>query len=262
MPEPYAEVIGDPVAHSLSPAIHGRWLAALGLNARYQSTRVTGDELLPFLDQRRADSDWRGCNVTAPHKQAVATLVDRLTPAAERIGAVNCIYREGDELVGANTDLAGVAAALSSAEIAGRKAVILGAGGAAAPAVDYLLERRAAEVVLMVRDPARADILRRRAPDCIRTAPFTGEAIAGASVVINSTPLGLGSGVPMPQAILTALPSAALGATVLDMVYHPERTPLLAAAEIAGLRPVTGLVMLVGQARPAFELFFGRPAPA
>lgn len=262
MPDAYAEVIGDPVAHSLSPSIHSRWIAALGLNARYQATRVTAEGLSAFLDGRRHDPDWRGCNVTAPHKQVVMKLVDRLTPAAERIGAANCLYRDGDALVGDNTDLAGVAAALQSAEIAGRKAVILGAGGAAAPAVDHLLDRDAAEIVLLVRDTGRADPLRSRAPDRIRTAPFTGSAIAGASIVINTTPLGLEGGVPMPDSILTAIPAAALGATVLDMVYHPERTPLIAAAEVAGLRAVTGLVMLIAQARPSFELFFGRRAPA
>jgi shikimate dehydrogenase len=262
MREIFAEVIGDPVAHSLSPAIHNRWIEMLRLDAHYQATRVTSGELIPFLAQRRGDPDWRGCNVTAPHKQAVAKLVDRLTHAAERIGAINCVYRDGDALVGANTDLAGVATALSAADIAGRKAVILGAGGAAAPAVDHLLDRGAAEIVLMVRDPARADVLGRRAPDLVRTAPFTGEAIAGASVVINATPLGLEGGAPMPDAILAALPTAAPRATVLDMIYRPERTQLLEAAETAGLRTVGGLVMLVGQARPAFELFFGRPAPA
>ncbi len=262
MPEVYAEVIGDPVAHSLSPAIHGGWIAALGLGARYRASRVTADELIPFLEKRRRDPDWVGCNVTAPHKQAVVKLVDRLTPAAERIGAANCLFRDGQLVVGDNTDLAGIASALSSADIAGGKAVILGAGGAAAPALDHLLTGGASEVVLLARDPARADPLRRRAPDRIRTAPFSGDAMAGASLVINSTPLGLEGGTPMPDAILAALPLAGPCATVLDMVYHPERTPLLAAAEAAGLRTVTGLVMLIGQARPSFELLFGRPPPA
>lgn len=262
MPELWAEVIGDPIAHSLSPAIHSRWIEALGMNARYRAMRVSADELIPFLDHRRRDPDWCGCNVTAPHKQAVAKLMDRLTPAAERIGAVNCVFREDAALVGGNTDIFGVAAALGGAEIAGRKAVILGAGGAAAPAVDHLLAQGAAEIVLLVRDPDRAAPLRRRAPDRIRAALFAREEIAGASVVINATPLGLDGGTPMPAEFLAALPSAAPGATLLDMIYCPQRTPLLAAAEAAGLRTSTGMVMLVGQARPSFELFFGQPAPA
>jgi len=262
MPDSYAEVIGDPIAHSLSPAIHGRWIDALGLDARYDRTRVTSEELSVFLAARRNDPAWRGCNVTAPHKIAIAKLVDRLAPAAARIGAVNCIYRDGDALVGDNTDLAGIATALAGADIADRKAVIIGAGGAAAPAVDHLLEQGVGEVVLLVRHPARAQTLRLRAPDRIRTAPFDGEEIAGASVIINATPLGLEGGRPMPDSILAALATAAPGATVLDMVYRPERTPLLAAAEAAGHRAAGGMVMLVGQARPAFELFFGRAAPA
>lgn len=262
MPEAYAEVIGDPIAHSLSPVIHGRWIDALGLDARYDRTRVTSEELAAFLADRRTEPAWRGCNVTAPHKIAVAKLVDRLTPAAERIGAVNCIYRDGEALIGDNTDLAGVAAALASANVAGRKAVVLGAGGAAAPAVDHLLDEGTAEIVLLARTPARAEPLRLRAPERIRVAQFDGREVSGASVVINATPLGLEGGDPMPDSILAALASAAAGATVLDMIYRPERTPLLAAAEAAGHRAVGGMAMLVGQARPAFELFFGRPAPA
>ena len=262
MPDVYAEVIGDPVAHSLSPAIHTSWIAALGLDARYEATPVTPEGLPTYLADRRADPDWRGCNVTSPHKIAIAQLVDRRTSTAERTGAVNCVFRDGDALVGDNSDIAGIAAALGSAEIAGRKTVILGAGGAAAPAVDHLLEQGAADIVLLARDPDRAAPLSRRAPGRLRAAPFAGEEIAGASVVINATPLGLLGGMPMPAAILAALPSAAPGATVLDMVYRPERTPLLASAEAAGLRAVTGMVMLIGQARPSFELFFGRSAPA
>ena len=261
MPEPYAEVIGDPIAHSLSPVIHRRWIAALGLKARYEASRVAAEELKPFLAARRADPDWRGCNVTAPHKRAVSPLVDRLTPVAARIGTVNCIFRDGEALVGDNTDIAGVAAALAGADIAGRKAAILGAGGAAAPAVDHLLGQGVGEIVLLARDTARAAFLRRRAPDRIGIASFDGDAIAGASVVINATPLGMTDGPPMPQPILDALAFTAPGAAVLDMVYRPERTHLLAAAEAAGLRAVDGLTMLIGQARPSFERFFGQQAP-
>lgn len=262
MPEPWAEVIGDPIAHSLSPALHRSWIEALGLKARYERSHVAAEELKPFLAQRRTDPDWRGCNVTAPHKRAVLGLVDRLTPAAERIGAANCIYRDGDLLVGDNTDVAGIAAALADIEIAGTKTVILGAGGAAAPAVDHLLSRGAGQIVLLARDPAKAEPLRGRAPNRISAAPFGGKALADASIIINATPLGMTGAPPLPTAILHALPSAVAGAAVLDMVYRPERTPLLAAAEAAGLRAVGGLTMLVGQARPSFELFFGRRAPA
>ncbi len=261
MPELYAEVIGDPIAHSLSPAIHARWIEMLGLDARYRATRIAPAELKSFLAGRRDDPVWRGCNVTAPHKLAVAALLDRLTPAAERIGAVNCVFRDGGALVGDNSDIAGVAAALAGADIAGSKAVILGAGGAAAPAIDHLLGQGAGEIVLLARDAAKAAPLRRREPDRIAIAPFDGEAVAGASIVINATPLGMTGRLSMPQGILDALPCAARGATLLDMVYRPARTALLAAAEAAGLRAVDGLSMLIGQARPAFGRFFGQPAP-
>lgn len=261
MPDPYAEVIGDPIAHSLSPAIHRRWIAALGLDARYEATPVRPEGLPSYILARRADPHWRGCNVTSPHKIAVTKLVKRLTPAAERIGAVNCVFRDGDYLVGDNTDIAGIAAALDGAAIAGHKAIILGAGGASAPAIDHLLAEGAGEVVVLARDPARAEALRQRAPDRIAIAPFDADGIAGASVIINATPLGMTGGLPVPQAILDALRSAMPGATLLDMIYRPAQTALLEAAEAAGLRPVSGLVMLIGQARPAFERFFGQPAP-
>jgi shikimate dehydrogenase len=260
MPEPYAEVIGDPIAHSLSPAIHGRWIAALLLEARYQASRVTAAELVPFLDRRRRDPDWRGCNVTAPHKRAVAGLVDRLTPAAERIGAVNCVFREGGLLIGDNTDVTGIAAALGGTGIAGSKAVIIGAGGAAAPAVDHLLGHGATEIVLLARQPARAEPLRLWAPDRVRIAPMESDEVADARLVINATPLGMSGGPAMPRSILQAI-GGARDATIFDMVYRPARTELLAAAEAAGLRAVGGFDMLVGQARPSFERFFGMPAP-
>ena len=260
----YAEVIGDPIAHSLSPLIHGRWIEALGLEADYRRTLVAGADLAGYLAARRADPDWRGCSVTAPHKVAIIPLLDRLTPAAERIGAVNCVFREGGALVGDNKDFDGIAAALGSADLAGRKAVIIGAGGAAAPAVDYLLEREGSEIVLLVRDPSKAAHLIGRAPDRIRAEPMgsAAAAIAGAAAIINATPLGMNGAPPVPRSVLDGLATAAAGATVLDMVYRPEKTPLLAAAETAGLHPVGGLAMLVGQARPAFARFFGLAAPA
>src|SRR3712207_4413624 len=108
MPEAYAEVIGDPIAHSLSPLIHNRWIAALGLAAEFRRTRVAAEELPTFLASRRVDACWRGCNVTAPHKIAILRLLDRLTPAAERIGAVNCVFRDGAQLVGDNKDVDGI----------------------------------------------------------------------------------------------------------------------------------------------------------
>ena len=104
----YAEVIGDPIAQSKSPAIHGFWIEKLGLEAAYRAHHVTSETLAAYLSERREDPDWRGCNVTMPHKQAVAPLVDRIEPLAKRVGAINTVYRGADgALIGRNTDVAG-----------------------------------------------------------------------------------------------------------------------------------------------------------
>ena len=135
MNAPYAEVIGDPIAQSKSPAIHNYWLGKLGLDAEYRACHVTAEGLEDYLRQRRADADWRGCNVTMPHKQAVMSHLDRLDPLAERIGAVNTIVREADgALTGYNTDAAGFLEPLRpllGREHLFRMARVLGTGGAA-----------------------------------------------------------------------------------------------------------------------------------
>jgi shikimate dehydrogenase len=231
---PYAEVIGDPIAHSKSPAIHNFWLKSLGIQATYQATLVT--DLNAFFGARRGDPDWRGCNVTAPHKQAVIPFLDE----SSAIGAVNCIVPDGDRLIGLNTDVDGIGEALAGADLG--RIVLIGDGGAA----------RAVRVAL--GDTEIISITRRNMDE-------TG-LIAGATLIINATPLGMAHAGPMPDSLLAALPSAAPGATVFDMIYHPLDTRLLQAARAAGLRTVDGLTMLTGQARQAFRLFFGAEPPA
>ena len=134
----FAEVIGDPVAQSKSPLIHKYWLDRLRSAGDYVRTRVPTDELASFLNLRRSDANWRGCNVTIPHKQAIIPLLDRLDSGGEAIGAVNCVVPEDGALVGYNTDIDGVAAALDSVQLGGRKAALIGAGGAARAVVAYL----------------------------------------------------------------------------------------------------------------------------
>src|SRR6185295_5762182 len=131
---PYAEVIGDPIAHSKSPAIHNFWLRSLGIDAAYRATRVT--DLNAFFEARRGDPEWRGCNVTAPHKQAVIPFLDEASP----IGAVNCIVRDGDRLIGLNTDVDGVNEALAGADLG--RIVMIGAGGAAKAVAVALPDRQ------------------------------------------------------------------------------------------------------------------------
>ena len=245
---PYAEVIGDPVAHSLSPAIHGFWLARLGLPGRYQATPVRAESLAAFFESRRGDPAWRGCNVTAPLKQAVIPLLDE----AGAIGAVNCVVPDGGRLIGHNTDIDGIAEALTGADL--RRVVLIGAGGAARAAVASLQEAGAREVTVLARDPNKASQTFDFAADVL---PLNAANLAQATLIINASPLGMAHAGAMPDAMLAGLPAAAPGATVFDMVYDPRDTALLSAARAADLRTVDGLTMLIGQARRAFRLFFG-----
>jgi shikimate dehydrogenase len=263
MSKPYAEVIGDPISHSKSPIIHGFWLDRLGLEADYQACHVHGEGLADYLAQRRGDPDWRGCNVTIPHKAAVARLVDELDFRASAIGAVNTVVRRADGcLLGTNTDIDGVADAVAGIVIADRTVVVLGAGGAARAAFAFLAGRRC-RVRILARSPDKA---LRAAVECgldaeVRPwAPGSG-AFDEAALVINATQLGLRGQDAMPAFVLEDLTRAADDALVFDMVYAPLDTELLKAARTRGLRSADGLLMLVGQAAVAFEHFFGMPPP-
>lgn len=261
----YAEVIGDPIRQSKSPIIHKYWLEQLNLAGDYQRTLVPRGTLAEFLDERRGDPDWLGCNVTIPHKEQAAALVDRLDASAEQVGAVNCIVPEGDALVGYNTDVDGVAVALGSTEIRGCKVALIGAGGAARAAVGYLVSRDIGELALLVRNPNRAEALRALAGDSrVSILPFerADEAFQGAVVIVNASPLGMAGAQRMAESLLNAVREYAGGGTVFDMVTTPAETELMAIAREAGSSTVDGLTMLVGQAARAFELFFGATAPS
>lgn len=263
---PYAEVIGDPVTQSKSPLIHRRWLRQLGLDGDFRATRVPAEELPAFLRERRRDPDWRGCSVTIPHKERMLPLLAALDPKAREIGAVNCIApAAGGGLIGRNTDVDGVAAALGSVSIRGDKAVLIGAGGGARAALRYFAEQGAAEVAILVRDPDKAaHFARDDERGRILISPFDAcdAALQGARVIVNASPLGMAGAPLMPARLLARVAAHARGATLFDMVYKPIETEFLKAGEANGGVTVDGLVMLVGQARTAFETFFGRPAPA
>lgn len=252
---PCAEVVGDPISHSLSPTIHRFWLQACGVRGRYAYRRVTASELEEFLHDRRGRSDWRGCNLTAPLKEAAVTLADRVEGDAAAIGAANCLFRDDGVFAVTNTDIDGIAEALDDVAVDGRCAII-GAGGAARAAVHVLRQHGADEVVLLVRRPDRAVI-----PG---TSAFaldkTGGILRDVSLIVNASPLGLRGGEPMPPPLLEAVQRSGARAA-LDMVYNPLETPFLAAAIAGGARPIDGLTMLIGQARRSFELFFGAPPP-
>ena len=261
----YAEVIGDPIAQSKSPIIHKHWLEQLNLAGDYRRTHVPRGTLTEFLADRRRDSDWRGCNVTIPHKEQAAALVDRLDSAVGRIGAINCIVPEGEALVGYNTDVDGVAAALGPAYIQGRKVALIGAGGGARAAVAYLASRDSGELALLVRNPERAEGLRALAGNSgVSILPFerADEALESATVILNASPLGMAGAQRMPKSLIDAVRKTAAGATIFDMVTTPPETEFLVTAREAGGTTVGGLTMLVGQAARAFELFYGATAPA
>ena len=261
----YAEVIGDPIAQSKSPIIHKYWLDRLHLSGDYRRTRVPAHSLADFFRDRRADPEWLGCNITIPHKEQAKLLVDRLDPEAKAVGAINSVAVQKGSLVGYNTDVDGVAAALDPVPLTGRTIALIGAGGAARAIIPYLARREAGSISLLVRNPAKAEALRSlgsRTPLKILPLEHARAAFAGAAAIVNASSLGMAGAQAMPASILQALIANASGAAVFDMVTTPARTSFLEAGEAGGGEPIDGITMLLGQAARAFELFFGAPAPA
>lgn len=255
---PWAEVIGQPIGHSLSPLIHRYWLEATGIDGAYEATAVTAQNLPVYLGARPADPGWRGCNVTAPHKQAVLRLVDRVDEAAAAVGAVNCVYREGQMLIGANTDVDGIGEALAGLPIRGAMIAVIGAGGAARAAAHWLRQQGAGAIMIVARRPGAAEPLGFD-PQVYGFAEAR-QAFSPASLIVNATPLGLEGAEAMPPALLDAVREARVSAA-FDMVYRPLETPFLRAARDGGAHAMDGLAMLIGQARRSFALFFGTTAP-
>lgn len=272
MTRPYAEVIGDPIAQSKSPAIHTFWLEKLGIDADYGRSLVAPEGLADYVAGRRSDAAWRGCNVTMPHKQAIMPLLDRIDPVAARIGAVNTVLREDDgTLTGFNTDAAGFLEPLR-AQLADthyfRMARVLGTGGAAR-AIVAALAGESFVIVLAGRDPAKARALldelapegEHHAVDLAHFAPPTDFAFDDREdcldLIVNASPLGMAGQLPLAFDFSHAPP----GSMVYDIVTHPLDTPLLQEARAAGFRTIDGLSMLIGQAAAAFEKFFGAPPP-
>ena len=272
MSRPYAEVIGDPIAQSKSPAIHDFWLRKLDIEGEYRARLVGSDDVAEYLAERRADSDWRGCNVTMPHKQAVMAHLDRLEPLADRIGAVNTIVRERDgTLTGFNTDAPGFLEPLRpllDREHLFRMARVLGTGGAARAIVAALAAENFV-VVLAGRDPAKAralldELAPGREHHAIELGHFADltdfpfdDRTGCLDLIVNASPLGMAGQPPL----LFDFSHAPPGSVVYDIVTHPVDTPLLQAARAAGFRTVDGLAMLIGQAAVAFERFFGAAPP-
>lgn len=261
----YAEVIGDPIAHSKSPVIHRFWLEAMGIAADYRRAHVRPEELADYVASRSRDPDWLGCNVTIPHKQTVMPLLDTLQRQASRVGAVNCVYRMQGRLSGENSDVDGILEALGAdrGERSFNTACLIGAGGAARAAVHALELAGARELRVIVRDPVRGQTLIDSFGVSGRVFAIedAASAMAGADVVLNSSPLGMVGSPALPEAVLSGLSATSAGALVFDMVYAPLETALLRRARALGRETADGLAMLIGQAAVAFRLFFGEPAP-
>lgn len=262
-------VIGHPVGHSLSPAMHNAALRSLGIDGVYVAFDVAPERLSEAVEGLQA-LGVRGLNATIPHKEALVPLMDRLSPEAELIGAVNTVHFRGDERFGHNTDAPGFLAALRAAgcEPAGQKAVVLGAGGSAR-AVVVALAQAGAEIRLANRTPERArelaeDVNGKLGADRVRAVPMEEEELArsvqDAGLLVNTTSLGMS---PHPAA-MPPVPRRAFhpGLFVYDLIYNPQETLLLKTAWEAGARGAHGAGMLARQGALALELWTGRPAPA
>lgn len=272
MTRPYAEVIGDPVAQSKSPAIHKFWLEKLGIEGEYRATRVTIDDIAGYLAKRRDDPAWRGCNVTMPLKQAVAPYLLGFDWSAIEIGAVNTIVRhDNGALTGLNTDDRGFLEPLEAMleqEHLFRMARVLGTGGAAR-AIVFALAQYGVTIVLAGRDPAKARaILDEFGPESDDHAvaldhfasptDFDFDDRGGCfDLVVNASPLGMRGQPPLAFDWSHAPP----GSIVYDIVTDPVDTDFLKGARAAGFATIDGLAMLIGQAAVAFEKLFAVPAP-
>ena len=261
-----AGLIGWPVHHSLSPRMHGYWLQQHGIAGAYLPMAVAPERAETAL-RGLAALGFAGCNVTIPHKEAALRAVDHVDPLARRIGAVNLVVvGEDGSLSGFNEDAPGFLASLCERQPGWRAdagpAVVLGAGGAARAVVSILLAEGAPEIRIVNRSPERAEALaaEMEGPDVrVQALPWAGRetALDGAALLVNTTSQGM-VGHPSLDLALDALPRDAL---VADLVYTPLETRLLAVARARGNPAVNGLGMLLHQAVPSFEAWFGvRPS--
>ncbi len=254
-----AGVMGMPVLQSRSPIIHNYWIAEHGLNAAYGHFPVRIERVEDAVRGLSA-LGLAGCNITQPHKLAAIGLMDWLSPLARRIGAINCIVVQDDgTLHGFNFDAEGFIESLLESRPYWRAsdgpAVVLGAGGAARAVVCALIEQGATEIRLINRTRDKAEGLAELAPTVVTVYDWSvrHDALDGASLLVNTTNQGM-YGQPPLELDLTALPQAAL---VSDLIYVPLETSLLKAARERGHDTVNGLGMLLHQAVPAFEAWFG-----
>lgn len=260
---PLAGVLGWPVAHSLSPLLHGHWLAHLGIKGFYVPLGCPPeafDDAVPAL----LKTGFVGFNVTVPHKEAAAQLCDVITPRAEQMGSANTIWREDGRLMGDSTDGLGFLSALPPLP-SGANVLVVGAGGSAKAIVHALAGLdTVAHITIANRTLEKAEQLAQTMRPLFPQTAFDAvsieacqHALESAALIVNTTTLGMIGQPPLS----VDLSHAASQPVVYDIVYTPAKTPLLKAAEAAGLTAINGLHMLIGQARPGFAKWFGMAAP-
>ena len=254
-----AGLLGYPVAHSRSPVIHNHWLAEHGIAGRYVLFPVPPEKLEDAVRGLSA-LGMRGCNVTTPHKQAVFPLLDRVDDLARLIGAVNTVVVEKDgTLTGFNNDGNGFIQSLRDASPSWRPdsgpILVLGAGGASRAVVASLAAQGANEIRLANRSREKAEEIAAAVGPVVKVLPWEqrADALDGVALLANATSLGMAGKPPLDIALDRLPPHALVG----DLIYIPPETPLLAAARARGNVTVNGLGLLLNQARPAFNAWFG-----
>lgn len=254
-----AGIMGWPVAHSRSPLIHNHWLKKYGITGAYVQLPVAPDSLAVAVPALAA-LGFRGCNITLPYKVDVLSLVDEVDANAKRMGAMNTIVVQPDgSLKGFNHDGYGYIHSLLDAKPNWRADIgpiaVLGAGGAARAVVMSLADRGAREIRLLNRTDDKADALAKEFGAPVNALPWSQRhaALADVALLVNTTSLGMYGN----SALDLDLADLPLSALVSDVIYVPLETPLLAAARVRGNATVNGLGMLLNQARPAFEAWFG-----
>lgn len=263
----FCGVIGNPVGHSLSPAIHNAAFRTLGLNFVYLAWQV--DAIGDAVRGLRALGNFRGASVTIPHKVAAMQLLDHVEPTARRIGAINTVVADKGELTGYNTDATGALRALREGgiELRGRHIVVLGSGGAARAIAFALAAESGADKLTLLgieasERTALAQDIRPVAPleveDSNLDEPKLRQVLPGAHVLIHCTPVGMS-----PKVETTCVPASLLheGLAVMDIVYNPRETQLLKDAKRVGCKTIPGLEMFLNQAVTQFELWTNQPAP-
>lgn len=257
-----AGVVGRPISHSLSPVLHNAWIQAAGIDGAYVAFRLEPGRLASFVEGFRGGS-LAGVNVTLPFKTDALEAADRISERARSAGAANVLIFETDGTVSAdNTDGEGLLYAFSRQAPGFRPEsgplVLYGAGGAARGAVAAFLQAGCPEVRILNRTRSRAEDLAALFGPKVRALDLADpSAPQDAAALVNASSAGLGAEAPPPPDFAAAPETA----VAMDMTYKPLRTPFLASAAVRGLRTVDGLDMLIGQAIPAFEAFFGRPPP-